>query len=503
MFWNNSSNVTRTGTTGSLDLGRGSFVADPLWMMSDVTVCDQVNLRPGAGSPIIDAGDPLVQDVDGSRADIGAYGGPSDPIVDTDGDGFFFPQDCEPNNPLVGPHADEVCDGIDNDCDGEIDNNAVDGTQWFTDIDGDGFGRTAGPFQCENPGGNHVAIGGDCEEYGSISLITYPGAPEICDRRDNDCDGRVDNDPVDATWVYWDSEYDDYGVGEPTLECFPLSYHATVDGDCDDNSPYINPGRSEVCNGRDDNCDDLIDVNAVDGSLAYIDADGDAYGDPATAVVTCELEDGYVLLGDDCDDTSAEVFPGALEACNGIDDDCDGILDAERTWYIDDDGDSYGRDDSAVIACDRPAGNVVGTGRDCDDTNAEIYPLADEFCNEVDDDCDGIVDDNPVDPTAWYLDQDGDGYGDPEDLESACSAPEGYVDNNDDCAPTDPSINPGAEELFDTVDQDCDGATDDVEGDDDGSGCQSAPAPTGLLPLVLLGLLVRRRSTECGGRTQS
>jgi len=109
--------------------------------------------------------------------------------------------------------------------------------------------------------------------------------------------------------------------------------------------------------------------------------------------------DGYINVaygGDDCDDTDVLVHPGSLETCDGVDEDCDGKIDEqldEYPWYADDDGDGFGDEDSEVTACDgqQPDG-YVGQGNDCDDTNPNINPTAEEICDGVDNDCDTVAD---------------------------------------------------------------------------------------------------------------
>ena len=180
--------------------------------------------------------------------------------------------------------------------------------------------------------------------------------------------------------------------------------------------------------------------------------------------------DGYladVNGGDDCDDSDPAVHPDADELCNGEDDDCDGEVDENPSelWYPDGDGDSFGDDQGAIAACDQPEGTVA-VGGDCDDSDDSIHPDADERCNGEDDDCDGEVDEDAIDPDPWYLDGDGDGYGVPEAPVEACEQPSGYAPTDDDCDDGDPATHPGASELLDGRDQDCDGRVDNLDAGD-------------------------------------
>ncbi|MFH1464363.1 MAG: MopE-related protein [Pseudomonadota bacterium] len=178
----------------------------------------------------------------------------------------------------------------------------------------------------------------------------------------------------------------------------------------------------------------------------------------------------------DCDDDDPGAYPGGFEVCNGRDDDCDGTFDEDVKvdFWRDDDGDGWGGPFSPLPACEQPEGYAAQPG-DCDDRDPEIHPEAEETCNGKDDDCDGRLGDETI--ISWYLDGDGDGYGDPEQALRDCFEPSGYVDNDEDCDDTDPAVHPGAEEHCDGEDDDCDGLPDEgtygtwyYDGDGDGWG---------------------------------
>ena len=144
-------------------------------------------------------------------------------------------------------------------------------------------------------------------------------------------------------------------------------------------------------------------------------------------------------------------------------------------WYRDADSDSYGDLDVTVEACTAPEGYVATSG-DCNDANPSIRPGATETCNDVDDDCNGLIDDNPAGAPTWYQDSDSDGYGDPTRTRQACEQPVGYSHQAGDCDDDDPTIHPDAPEVCDDTDNDCD---DDIDeglkeqvwfGDGDGDG---------------------------------
>ena len=236
--------------------------------------------------------------------------------------------------------------------------------------------------------------------------------------------------------------------------------------DCDDTDPDINPGVDERCNGVDDDCNGEIDEEGAIGSdTFYADTDGDTYGDESNTIDICELPDGYVVAAYDCDDTRADVNPAADELCDGDDNDCDGSVDEDASdatvWYADDDDDGYGDENSSVEACDEPSGHVDNSD-DCDDSDSGRSPDADEYCDEIDNNCDGHIDeDTAVDTVVWYGDADGDGYGTSAAVTTACEQPDDHVDNADDCLDSDDAINPAADELCDNVDNDCNGDIDE------------------------------------------
>ena len=171
--------------------------------------------------------------------------------------------------------------------------------------------------------------------------------------------------------------------------------------------------------------------------------------------------DGWVA-SEDCDDDDDSIHPEAEERCNGLDEDCDDQIDegVKTTIYQDADGDGYGDVNYAMGGCGDEPGWATN-GDDCDDSDLTIRPGAPESCNEVDDDCDGVVDDNPADGMTSYADADGDGYGDPYVSTSGCAIPSGYTGDRQDCDDTDSAVYPGAEEICD------DGRKNNCKADDD------------------------------------
>ena len=157
-----------------------------------------------------------------------------------------------------------------------------------------------------------------------------------------------------------------------------------ADQDCDDDNPDVNPGKSEVCDDIDNDCDDEIDEDATDATSLYADLDEDGWGDVSNVVRSCGDVDGRVAQSGDCDDSDPDVNPDAQEVCD----------------------DDY-----------------------------------------TDEDCDGFADDDdestdPEGMTEWYVDADGDGYGDPDNLVEVCHAGSGYSADGTDCDDTDALLTP-------------------------------------------------------------
>ena len=408
--------------------------------------------------------------------------------------------DCNDTDPSIHPQASEFCDGIDNDCNGNVDDKIDETTPWwYADVDGDGFGRPIsyledGTFedlngdgfpeyalQSCNPPFGYVQDNTDCDDGNADN---FPTNIEVCDGIDNNCNG-VSDEAGAADANIWYSDVD--GDGYPSTLNFIVQCEqpegfvlAREDGltDCQDFDVEISPMASEICNNKDDNCDGLIDNDVLVGLTAcYIDRDGDGFGNDSDVVGSCSCTIERTDVAGDCDDSSADVFPSQVETCNNIDDNCDGFTDNQAVdpsvYYEDVDADGYGTaqtflscpviDTSGLMS--PPSGYANQTG-DCDDGNINVNPGEDELCTLlIDENCDGHVRLGAIDYSTFWADADGDGYGNTNNVLEVCSTPVGYIEvdiaslPDVDCDDADDTTFPSANEL-------CNGKLDDCYADD-------------------------------------
>jgi hypothetical protein len=391
-------------------------------------------------------------------------------------------QDCNDAEPLAWTGADEVCDDVDNDCDGLADDDDSDlvrtsATFYYPDADGDGFGDVNGGARvCDQPAGS-VTNDGDCDDS---EPLAWTGAPEICDGIDNNCVGGVDGaDPAldTSTATVWYADRDGDGRGDPNLStatCSPPNMTVDNADDCDDSDPLAWTGADEVCDGSDNDCDGATDDADPDVDLGsaptwYRDADGDGFGDPLLGSQFCRRPNGVADNGDDCDDTLVTVSPAAPEICDGgRDNDCDGVADDDdgdldgstaTRWYLDTDGDGFGDPGALLRACVQPA-NTTTDNRDCDDDAFAVNPSAAEVCDGIDNNCVSGIDDadpnlDPSSGTQAWLDRDQDTWGDPGFSDFFCVPPAGTASRAGDCDDNEPNAFPGNQEVCDGVDNDC------------------------------------------------
>ncbi len=229
------------------------------------------------------------------------------------------------------PEAEACGDGIDNNCNGQTDEDgAVGCTVYFADKDLDGYGLGQGACLCTSPGIGYSAKGGDCND---LVASIHPGADEICDNIDNNCNGQTDEAGAKGCKIYY-KDKDGDGFGDPGDSACLCPSKASKDwieqaGDCDDTNPDVHPGVVEVCDNIDNNCNAKIDEEGAQGcTLFYLDVDGDTYGPATDSKCLCAANSLYVTdKSGDCDDNNKAVHPGAVEICNNVDDDCNGLTD--------------------------------------------------------------------------------------------------------------------------------------------------------------------------------
>ncbi|MES2638326.1 MAG: putative metal-binding motif-containing protein [Myxococcota bacterium] len=336
------------------------------------------------------------------------------------------------------------------------------------------------------------AIGLYCYNNGNASSGGCAFDDVVVSLFDTDSDGvadEVDNCPDVSNSTQADADAD--GEGDACDDdADGDGYTSTTSGgtDCDDTRAAVSPVGTETCaTTYDDNCDGSAnDTDATACTTRYYDGDADTYGDTAT-LCTCTTSGLYTASrGGDCDDSLAATNPAGIETCDGADEDCDGTADEDAvdrgTFWIDADGDTFGGATS-TLSCDTPDGYVVDAS-DCDDGDAAVSPAGIESCDGVDQDCDGTVDDDPINPSAWFLDADLDGYGDPGTTVLGCVAPDGYVADPSDCDDGDGLVSPAGLEVCNGRDDDCDGTVDigaadgvNAYADTDGDGFGDPDAP--------------------------
>jgi hypothetical protein len=370
--------------------------------------------------------------------------------------------DCDDADEFTNPGATEVCGGGDDDCDGLADEGS---NIYYVDADGDGFGTSSTISSvCEVAPNGYAGVPGDCDD---TDANVNPDEEEICGNlKDDDCDGFTDPTTV---WGL-DADNDDYWTGSTvTSSCPPVTpgYRPTSDmiagGDCDDADDLTNPGASEACGGGDDDCDGLADEGS---NIYYVDADGDGFGTSSTISSVCEVPpNGYAGVPGDCEDTDANVNPDEEEICGNLkDDDCDGFTDPTTVWGLDADNDDYWTGITVTSSCPpitpgyRPTSDMIAGG-DCDDADDTTHPNANEVCGGGDDDCDGLADEGS---NIYYVDADGDGFGTSTTISSVCTSPPlGSSINTGDCNDSNSNIHPGASEMCNSTDDDCDSSVDE------------------------------------------
>lgn len=340
--------------------------------------------------------------------------------------------DCDDTNGNINPGITEVCDGVDNDCDKNTDEGCT-----CTDYDKDGY---------DTCGTGEMGDDGKPEDCNDKAWDRYPGAIEVCDSVDNDCDGLVDEGGVCCADVDGDN-YDTCALGAEGGD--------TKETDCDDNNIYKNPGAVETCDNNDNNCNGKVDEGCDEDGDDYCSKKMKLYNNPVLVCPKSNLaNDSY---GNDCNDLDYSLNPGNAEKCDGSDNNCNGVVD-ENCSCVNGKTQSCGVDTGAC-----QAGTQTCTGGTWGACVGEIKAIAEACGDKIDNDCDGSVDEN----CSNCFDNDKDGY---DNCALGASGDDGKAI---DCNDNEMWSNPGGTETCDSVDNNCSGQADEGCDDDRDGYCDS------------------------------
>ena len=346
--------------------------------------------------------------------------------------------DCNDDDPLINPGEDEICgNSVDENCNGDTNDQGAQGCKaYYLDHDNDGYGTEQQKCLCLPKDEYRATQTGDCNDN---DPKINPGEDEICGNSvDENCSGDTDDAGAKGcTDYYYDGDNDGYGKGNPLCLCASTSdFHVTIGGDCDDSDKLVYPGAAEICDGKDNDCKPNTPTDpedARDCKNYYPDTDGDGFGAKnVNSRCLCgpdNTTDFTTLDHTDCNDNDKNVNSGKQEICNAgttsdplIDENCNGLTDEEdaldcKAYYFDNDGDGQGIvNDLHKARClchpDKTNKYTALTSNDCNDNNANIGTDFSEYCDGIDNNCNGLTDEaGAVDGTDYYFDSDDDGFG--------------------------------------------------------------------------------------------
>ncbi len=283
---------------------------------------------------------------------------------DLDGDGYPAEEDCDDDNAAVNPGATEVCNGVDDDCDGlldTVDDSLADGVELYADEDGDGYGDPDKLILTCSPGEDAVEDNTDCDDDNSS---THPGATEVCNTSaDDDCDGDTNDEGAEGCIdLFEDADGDGFGgVGSACL-CDPNdAYPSYFSQDCDDGDADVNPDAAEVCNdGVDNDCDGGPDECPLAGTIDLEDGDASVTGALAGDLAGAQVLGAGDLNGDGRGDVvvMAPGYDGGLGAVAVVRGGWTGTLDLDSV-----DGLLVGTSTDATLQWAAAGGDLDGDGR--------------------------------------------------------------------------------------------------------------------------------------------
>jgi hypothetical protein len=340
-------------------------------------------------------------------ADGDGYGDPANSVQScTQPAGFVSDNtDCDDTDPDTNPGAPEVCDGIDNNCNGQVDENTSCCPILAAAPANVAIANSVCSSGCAPDGGSIIAPPGAPCPVGSTlqyqvnggswtsTLPTYnQNGPAqtiktrcVCDDDDNTIS--PESDPVTTipgacTPVSASISGATTGCGSVTLTASGGDTYQWNGGNTPNEAEnaFTTSGMYTVTVTNSVGCTSTASTTVTLTSLTfYEDADGDGFGNPMVSTQACTAPMGYVANNLDCNDNAAAEFPGQI-------------------WYIDADGDGYAS--ASVTQCARPANGFLlselsGIG-DCDDNNPNVNPGAAEVCDGIDNNCNGQIDENNV-----------------------------------------------------------------------------------------------------------